>query len=94
MYAVLQQGGSLAILVVNKQAPAIASSQSVTITISGFNPAAQATVYSYGIPQDTAASQGQTGSAIDVANSTISVAPSFVFAANAYSVNAIVIPSA
>ena len=48
-YAVLRKDGSLSVLVINKSPTA---TYPADFTISGFTPQANATVYSYGIPQD------------------------------------------
>ncbi|HEY1791784.1 MAG TPA: immunoglobulin domain-containing protein [Opitutaceae bacterium] len=48
-YAVMRKDGSLSLLVINKNPTA---AYSPTITVSGFAPQPNATVYSYGIPQD------------------------------------------
>jgi hypothetical protein len=48
-YAVKRQDGSLSLLVINKSPTATATAN---FTLSGFTPQANATVYSYGIPQD------------------------------------------
>ena len=54
-YAVRRQDGGLTILTINKS-PANAATGQVAVT--GFVPASQATVYTYGIPQDNAARTG------------------------------------
>jgi hypothetical protein len=48
-YAVMRQDGSLSVLVINKSP---ATTYPANFTINGFTPKANATVYSYGIPQD------------------------------------------
>jgi MYXO-CTERM domain-containing protein len=48
------------------------NSQGANIALTGFTPAATATVYSYGIPQDNAAKPAATGSP-DLASSSMSV---------------------
>ncbi|MGD0262754.1 MAG: alpha-L-arabinofuranosidase [Verrucomicrobiota bacterium] len=54
-YAVLRTNGSLTMLVVNKSSYA---NLSTVISLAGYVPSANATVYSYGIPQDDAAATG------------------------------------
>ena len=51
-YAVRRQNGSLTILTINKSPGNTATGQ---VAVAGYTPASNATVYSYGIPQDTAA---------------------------------------
>ena len=51
-YAVKRVDGTLSLLVINKSPTA---SNNVTFSINGFSPVPNATVYSYGIPQDIAA---------------------------------------
>jgi hypothetical protein len=67
-YAALRADGSLSILVINKSPTATTNG---AFSISGFAPAASATLYSYGIPQDNAAQANDTADE-DVAVSTIS----------------------
>ncbi len=52
VYAVRRANGLLSLLVINKSSYA---SLDATIDLSGFQPFSEATVYSYGIPQDEAA---------------------------------------
>ena len=66
-YAVKRTDGTLALLVINKSPTATTSTD---FTIAGFTPAANATVYSYGIPQDNAVRDG-TGAG-DIAESSVS----------------------
>ncbi|HWA84881.1 MAG TPA: immunoglobulin domain-containing protein [Opitutus sp.] len=66
-YAVKRADGTLTLLVVNKSPTATAST---SFTISGFTPAAVATTYSYGIPQDNEVRDG-TGSG-DIVQSSVS----------------------
>ena len=54
-YAVRRTNGYLTLLVVNKSSSA---SLDAAISLAGYVPAANATVYSYGIPQDNAARTG------------------------------------
>jgi alpha-L-arabinofuranosidase len=67
-YAVKRPDGSLALLVINKDATVQRQAQ---ISLSGYTPSSSATVYSYGIPQDEAARTG-VGS-IDVASTSFAV---------------------
>ena len=68
-YAVRRQDGSLTVLTINKDPANTLTGQ---VAVASFTPAASATVYSYGIPQDNAAETG-VGSP-DVAQSTFSFA--------------------
>jgi hypothetical protein len=69
------------VLLINKRK---VESLNANITLSGFTPSGTADVYSYGIPQDTAAQTG-TGSA-DVAQSTTTIAgKNFTFSPGPYS---------
>jgi hypothetical protein len=54
-YAVRRTNGCLTLLVVNKSS---SSSLNAAVNLAGYVPAANATVYSYGIPQDDAARTG------------------------------------
>ena len=73
------------LLLINKHP---VSPLNVSVTVSGFKVGAQANVYSYGIPQDTAAQTG-TGSA-DVAQSTLALgAETFTYAPAPYSATVI-----
>ena len=69
VFAVLRADGSLSLLVINKDPSA---TQSASIALTGFTPAATGAVYSYGVPQDNAAKPAGTGSA-DVATSSLTV---------------------
>jgi alpha-L-arabinofuranosidase len=66
-YSVLRTNGTLSVLLINKS-PTV--TYTVNLALTGYSPVSAATVYSYGIPQDTAAMNG-TGST-DVAVTTIS----------------------
>jgi hypothetical protein len=68
VYAVKQANGVLSILFINKHPT---SSLVANVTVSGYNPSSSAVMYSYGIPQDTAAQTG-SGSA-DIAQSTVTI---------------------
>lgn len=54
-YAVQRTNGSLTMLVINKSS---VSNLTAAINLTGYQPSADATVYSYGIPQDQAARTG------------------------------------
>ena len=78
-YAVRRTNGSLTMLVINKSSYA---SLSTAINLAGYVPFSNATVYSYGIPQDNAARTGigsmdvaQTNSPIAGANFNYTFAP-------------------
>jgi len=55
VYSVKRTNGNLTLLVINKSS---SSNLTATINLSGYPPYSNATVYSYGIPQDTAARTG------------------------------------
>jgi hypothetical protein len=55
VYSVKRMNGNLTLLVINKSS---SSSLPAAINLSGYLPDTNATVYSYGIPQDTAAETG------------------------------------
>jgi hypothetical protein len=80
-YAVRRQNGGLTVLTINKDPSNTATGQ---VNVAGFVPALYGTVYSYGIPQDTAAQTG-IGSP-DVAEASLSgVSTSFDYAFPPYS---------
>lgn len=85
VYAAKRADGSLSLLVINK---APTTTYTGNISLTSFVPLPNATVYSYGIPQDTAA---QTGSgSTDIATTTISNAAStFSISAAPYSATVI-----
>ncbi|HVU22498.1 MAG TPA: immunoglobulin domain-containing protein [Opitutus sp.] len=88
-YAVKRADGTLALLIVNKSPIATTAAD---ITIGGFTPAADATVYSYGIPQDNEVRDG-TGAG-DIAVSAITNAgPSFSASFAPYSATVIALAS-
>jgi hypothetical protein len=86
VYAVRSTDNSeVHVLLINKNK---VSTLNASITLSGFTPSGQADVFSYGIPQDTAAQTG-VGSA-DVAQTTMTVSGhNFTFAAGPYSATVI-----
>ena len=55
VYSVIRTNGALTLLVINKSS---SSNLTAAINLSGYLPNTNATVYSYGIPQDTAARTG------------------------------------
>jgi fibronectin type 3 domain-containing protein len=55
VYSVKRTNGTLTLLVINKSS---SSNLTAAINLTGFLPVTNATVYSYGIPQDTAAETG------------------------------------
>lgn len=65
-YSVVRKDGSLSILVINKSS---STTYTATFAISGYTPQSTATVYTYGMTQDTAAQMG-TGSK-DIATATL-----------------------
>jgi hypothetical protein len=81
--------GTLALLVINKSPQAALRA---SFSIAGFRPQSEATVYSYGIPQDEAA-RTRTGSP-DIATSTFAgVASSFNYTFAPYSATVIALAS-
>ncbi len=66
-YAVKRVDGTLTVLVINKDPT---STYAANFALTGYAPQANATIYSYGIPQDNAAMPGGTGSP-DITTSTI-----------------------
>jgi hypothetical protein len=80
-YAVRRQDGSLTVLTINKDPVNTLTGQ---VAVAGFTPAASATVYAYGIPQDNAA-ETSFGSP-DIAQTTLSGAgTNFTYAFPPYS---------
>jgi len=89
-YAVRRQNGSLTIMTVNKDPVNTLTGQ---VAVAGFSPAASGTIYSYGIPQDTAAETG-TGSP-DVAQTTFAfTGTNFSYAFAPYSATVLVLSPA
>jgi Immunoglobulin domain len=68
-YGVKRLDGSLSVLVINKSPTA---TNTVNVTTKGFTPGGAATVYSYGIPQDTAAQNAAAASAPPTGGTVIS----------------------
>ena len=87
-YAVRKTDGAVNLLVVNKSPSA---AQAATVSLANFSPAATATTYAYGIPQDNAARDG-TGNT-DVATGTMNI-PGATFTASfdPYSITVICLP--
>lgn len=85
-YAVRRTNGALTMLVINKSS---CSNLTAQINLNGYVPYSTATVYSYGIPEDSAADTG-IGS-LDVAQTTISgVGASFLAPFPPFSANVLV----
>ena len=85
-YAVQRTNGSLTLLVINRSC---SSNLTAAIDLSGYVPSPNATVYSYGIPQDQAAETRI--SSLDIAQTNISgVSTSFNYTFPPYSANVIV----
>ena len=85
-YAVQRTNGSLTLLVINKSS---CSNLTAAINLAGYVPSPNATVYSYGIPQDQAAETG-IGS-LDIAQTNISgVSASFNYTFPPYSATVLV----
>jgi hypothetical protein len=70
-YAVKRTNGSLSLLVLNKSS---SSSLNAAIALSGYSPLPNATVYSYGIPQDETARTNGPVQNLDIATNSISSA--------------------
>jgi hypothetical protein len=88
-YAARHADGTLALLVINKSPQAALRA---SFSIAGFRPQSEATVYSYGIPQDEAARTG-TGSP-DIAQTNLTgAAAEFPCAFPPYSATVIVLSS-
>jgi len=88
-YAVKRTNGALALLVINKSA---ASNLTARINLAGFTPATNALLYSYGIPQDTAAQTVPGTAAADVQTNSLFVAgPVFTNTFGPYSASVIVL---
>ncbi|HEV2211289.1 MAG TPA: Ig-like domain repeat protein [Verrucomicrobiae bacterium] len=89
-YAVKRTNGSLSLLVLNKSS---ASSLNAAIALSGFIPLSNATVYSYGIPQDETARTNGPVQNLDVATNSISSAgTSFSYTFPPYSATVLSLP--
>jgi hypothetical protein len=89
-YAVRRTNGTLTILVINKSS---CSNLTAAINLTGYVPSSNATLYSYGIPQDQAASTG-IGS-LDIAQTNISgVSTNFNYIFPPYSASVIVLAPA
>ena len=85
VYATQRSNGTVRVMVVNKNAEA---SIPATLSFTGFTPATNASEYFYGIPQDTAASKGQSQ---PIQVSTVShVQASTAFTFPAYSITVFV----
>ncbi len=67
-FAIQRSDGSLSLLVINKSA---VNTLTTNFSLAGFVPQATATVYSYGIPQDTAARTGSGSPDIAVSSQTL-----------------------
>jgi hypothetical protein len=72
-YAVLRTNGSLTMLVVNKSSYATLTA---AVSIAGYLPCPNATVYSYGIPQDEAARTNGPAGSQDIAQTSFASAGS------------------
>jgi hypothetical protein len=89
-YAVQRTNGSLTLLAINKSS---VSNLTAAINLTGYVPSSNATLYSYGIPQDQAARLG-SGS-LDVAQSNISgLGTNFSYTFPPYSANVLVLAPA
>ena len=89
-YSVRRQSGALALLVLNKSSAATIVGD---FTLTGFAPATNATVWSYGIPQDEAARTGIGTTDITQTNA-INIAVRFNRAFAPYSATVLLVPPA
>lgn len=71
VYAVRRTNGSLSLLCINKSA---STPLPASIAITGYRPATNATVYSYGIAQDEAARTNAAATMLDIATNSFNVA--------------------
>ena len=78
VYATQRSNGTLRVMVVNKNAVA---SIPANLTIAGFTPLGKATAYFYGIPQDTAASKGDSQTVETTTVSGVAATTALVFPA-------------
>ena len=85
IYAAKRSNGNLSLLVINKS-PTV--SQAASIQLTGFTPQANATVTTYGIPQDTAAQTG-TGSPTPAVSTLNNAAATFTASFAPYSLTVI-----
>jgi hypothetical protein len=90
VYSVKRTTGALTLLVINKSS---SSNLTATINLSGYLPFTNATVYSYGIPQDTAARTG-VGSPDDAQTNITGVQSSFSATFAPFSVSVMVLSAA
>ena len=90
VYSVKRATGALTLLVINKSS---SSNLTATINLSGYLPFTNATVYSYGIPQDTAARTG-VGSPDDAQTNITGVQSSFSATFAPFSVSVMVLSAA
>ncbi len=89
-YAVRRTNGALTLLVINKSS---CSNLTAQIELAGYVPFSDATLYSYGIPQDQAAETGI--GALDIAETNISgVSTNFSYTFPPYSANVLVLAPA
>jgi hypothetical protein len=88
VYAVRRQDGSLTVLTINKDPINTLIGQ---LSVAGFTPGSEVTVYSYGIPQDDAAEYG-AGSP-DIAQSALLISSTnFNYSFPPYSATVMVLP--
>lgn len=80
-YASRHADGSVSLLVINKD---LAASLNTQLTLAGFVPGTNATMYTYGIPQDNAAEIGSGSPDILLTNATVA-APTFNYTFPPYS---------
>lgn len=88
IYAAHRADGTLALLVINKRNNKVGGA----ISLTGFTPKATATLYSYGVTQDSAAKSGGTGAGVDINQSSLTgVSASFRYTFPAYTASVIVL---
>jgi len=85
-YGALRTNGTVALLLINKSPT---NYYDAGITLTNWSPGETATVYSYGMPQDDAARNGNN-SACDIATNTCNVSANFNYVLAPYSMNVIV----
>jgi alpha-L-arabinofuranosidase len=89
-YAVLRQNGSLTVLTINKDP---VNTLTGDVSVTGFNPASNGVVYSYGIPQDGAVENGSGSTGVSQTNISVT-GTNITYAFQPYSATVLVLPAA